>query len=97
MLAASNLVNSTTAHVYDMRTRTYLQPVFAYQTLQRFLKVNAPRLEQLRTQMDLEIERRPPVPAGTPFVELINIGLKDQGLAPTVLNAVLEEIGKQTV
>ncbi|OAX38521.1 hypothetical protein K503DRAFT_718053 [Rhizopogon vinicolor AM-OR11-026] len=93
---ATSLVNSTTAHVYDMRTRTYLQPVFAYQTLQRFLKVNAPKLEQLRTQTDLEIERRPAVPADTPLVELINIGLKDQGLAPTVLSAVLEVIGKQT-
>jgi small subunit ribosomal protein S29 len=79
-----------------MRTRTYLQPIFAYQTLQRFLKVNAPKLQQLRTQTDLEIERRPALPGGTPLVELINIGLKDQGLAPAVLNAVLEEIGKQT-
>jgi small subunit ribosomal protein S29 len=80
-----------------MRTRTYLQPIFAYQTLQRFLKVNAPRLEQLRTQTEIEIERHPLVPPGTPLVELINIGLKDQGHAPTVLDAVLEEIGKQTM
>ncbi|KAG1804613.1 mitochondrial ribosomal death-associated protein 3-domain-containing protein [Suillus variegatus] len=94
---ATNLVNSTTAHTYDMRTRTYSQPIFAYQTLQRFLKVNALRLEQLRTQTEIEIERRPPVPPGTPLVELINIGLKDQGHAPTVLGAVLEEIGKQTI
>ncbi|KAG1891671.1 mitochondrial ribosomal death-associated protein 3-domain-containing protein [Suillus fuscotomentosus] len=94
---ATNLVNSTTAHTYDMRTRTYLQPIFAYQTLQRFLKINAPRLEQLRTQTEIEIERCPPVPPDTPLVELINIGLKDQCHAPTVLDAVLAEIGRQTI
>ncbi|KAG2045876.1 hypothetical protein BDR06DRAFT_1044271 [Suillus hirtellus] len=94
---ATNLVNSTTAHTYDMRTRTYLQPIFAYQTLQRFLKINAPRLEQLRTRTEIEIERCPPVPPDTPFVELINIGLKDQCHAPTVLDAVLAEIGRQTI
>ncbi|KAG1762114.1 mitochondrial ribosomal death-associated protein 3-domain-containing protein [Suillus occidentalis] len=94
---ATNLVNSTTAHTYDMRTRTYLQPIFAYQILQRFLKINAPRLEQLRTQTEIEIERCPPVPPDTPLVELINVGLKDQCHALTVLDAVLAEIGRQTI
>jgi small subunit ribosomal protein S29 len=36
------------------------------------------------------------VPSGTSLSDLINAGLKDQGSAPTVLSALLEELGKQT-
>ncbi|KAH7929052.1 hypothetical protein BV22DRAFT_1102642 [Leucogyrophana mollusca] len=93
---AINLVNSTTTYTYDMRTRTYLQPVFAYQTLQRFLAVNRAGLEGLVTQGEVEVGRRDEVPKGTPLVELIDIGLRDQSVAPTVLSAVLEELGRQT-
>lgn len=93
---AINLVNSTTTYSYDPRTRIYLQPVFAYQTLQRFLTVNGPRLAQLHLSVDVELERRATVPAGTTLSELIKVGTKEQALAPTILSAVLEELEKQT-
>ncbi|TFY79925.1 hypothetical protein EWM64_g4084 [Hericium alpestre] len=93
---AINLVNSSSPYYYDLRTQTYLQPIFAYQTLQRFLTVNPSTLERLQTSAPIEIERRDPVPAGTPLVELIDVGLKDQLVAPTVLTALMEELGKQT-
>ncbi|KAF8835956.1 hypothetical protein BDN67DRAFT_912078 [Paxillus ammoniavirescens] len=93
---AINVVNSTTTHTYDPRTRTYLQPVFAYQTLQRFLTVNGPRLEQLRTQADVELERRATIPAGTSLSELVKAGVKEQALAPTILTALMDELETQT-
>ena len=34
-------VNSSTSYTYDPRTRTYLQPAYAAQTLQNFLTVKA--------------------------------------------------------
>ncbi|KAG6329114.1 hypothetical protein ID866_9974 [Astraeus odoratus] len=91
-----NLVNSTTTYAYDPRTRTYVQPVFAFETLQRFLTVNGPRLEQLHTKVDVELERRATVPTGTTLAELVRVGIKEQALAPTILTAVLAELGKQT-
>jgi small subunit ribosomal protein S29 len=93
---AVNLVNSTTDYVYDWRSQTYLQPSFAFQTLQRFLTVNASTIASLQTQKELRIERRAPIPAGTTLQDLIDVGLKDQVLAPTILSALLEELGQQT-
>ncbi|KAL4073494.1 mitochondrial ribosomal death-associated protein 3-domain-containing protein [Scleroderma citrinum] len=91
-----NLVNSTTSYTYDPRTATYLQPVFAFQTLQRFLTVNEARLEQLRMQSDVELERRAMITAGTTLAELVKVGIREQALAPTILTAVLGELDKQT-
>jgi len=93
---AINLVNSTTTYTYDLRTQTYLQPVFAYQTLQRFQTVNSNALRSLVTETEIEIERRAPLPVGTPITELINIGLQDQSVAPTVLPELMDALGKQT-
>lgn len=93
---AINLVNSTTSYTYDPRTATYLQPVFAFETLQRFLNVNGARLEQLRMQSDVELERRATVPAGTTLAELAKVGIREQALAPTILTATLDELGRQT-
>jgi len=42
------------------------------------------------------VEKKPLVPKDTPLTDLITIGMKDQSVAPTVLSAVLEELGKQT-
>ncbi|KAI0060655.1 hypothetical protein BV25DRAFT_1954404 [Artomyces pyxidatus] len=91
-----NLVNSTTPYVYDLRTQTYQQPIFAYQTLQRLLTVNSSALDRLVTETEVEIEKRAPLPSGTPLKTLIDVGLKDQSVAPTVLSALIEELGKQT-
>ncbi|EIN09639.1 hypothetical protein PUNSTDRAFT_51852 [Punctularia strigosozonata HHB-11173 SS5] len=93
---AINMVNSTSPYVYDLRTQTYVQPAFAFQTLQRFLTVNSAALEELKTQLEVTLDRRPaPVPAGTSLASLISIGTKDPSMAPSVLTAVLDELGKQ--
>jgi len=93
---AINTVNSTTAYVYDARTRTYVQSTYAYQTLHRFLTVNSAQLKELTTSTDITVEKKPMIPKGTPLTELITLGVKDQTVAPTVLSTVLEELGKQT-
>lgn len=94
--SAINTVNSTTAYVYDARTRTYLQPTYAYQTLQRFLTVNSNRLRTLVTQEEISIDKKPSVPKGTPLPELIAMGMKDRPIAPAILSALLKELGKRT-
>jgi small subunit ribosomal protein S29 len=93
---AINLVNSTTTYAYDPRTRLYQQATFAFQTLQRFLTVNSDRLEQLKTTVDVELERRATIPAGTLLSDLVRAGIKERALAPTILTALMEELQKQT-
>ncbi|KAG6374822.1 mitochondrial ribosomal death-associated protein 3-domain-containing protein [Boletus reticuloceps] len=93
---AINLVNSTTTYAYDARTRLYQQATFAFQTLQRFLTVNSHRLDQLKTTMDVELERRATIPVGTPLSDLVRVGIKERALAPTILMALMEELQKQT-
>jgi small subunit ribosomal protein S29 len=95
LLVAISLVNSSSAYQYDMRTQTYSQPTFASQTLRRFLAVNVAALKNMTTQKEVGIERRASLPAGTSLVDLINVGLKDQSVAPTVLEALLSELGSQ--
>ncbi|KAL1659053.1 mitochondrial ribosomal death-associated protein 3-domain-containing protein [Schizophyllum commune] len=93
-----NLVNSTTAHVYDIRTRTFAQPNYAYGTLKRLLATNAPQLAKLRTtRAHASASHRFDVPEGTPLAELARLALKDQPmtLAPVALDMLLEELGKQ--
>jgi small subunit ribosomal protein S29 len=93
---AVTLVNSSTPHIYDPRTRTYLQPAMAYQTLQRFLTVNRTNLSRLTMRNELILDRKPTLPAGTFLKDLIDVGLKDQSVAPTILSVLLSELGEQT-
>lgn len=89
-------MNSSTPYSYDLRTRTYLQPIFSQQTLQRFRTVNEHTLGSLVTEEKIEVHDGLSLPEGTPLLNLIDVGLKDQTLAPTVLTALLEVLGKQT-
>jgi small subunit ribosomal protein S29 len=70
--------------------------MMAYQLLQRLLTVNHAALSDLTTEHELELERKPTLPAGTPLPDLINVGLKDQTVAPIILNTLLSELGEQT-
>jgi len=88
-------VNSSTSYVYDPRTRTYLQPAYASQTLQNFLTVNLGFLQKLKTLEDVPIEGRATIPEGAPLTDLIAVGAKDQNSAPAILSALLEILGKQ--
>ncbi|EIM86567.1 uncharacterized protein STEHIDRAFT_147130 [Stereum hirsutum FP-91666 SS1] len=91
-----DLVNSSSNYVYDLRTQSYYQPNFAFQTLQRFKIVNAKLLEGLKVHRDVEIERHETVKGGVPLAELIEVGVQDKTVAPTVLEAMLECLGAQT-
>lgn len=91
---AIKLVNSSTPYVYDPRTRTYLQPEFSYQILQRFLKVNSAAITDLKIGKEFVVGRRP-LPVGTPLVDVINAALRDHSLAPAALKTVFEEIARQ--
>jgi small subunit ribosomal protein S29 len=92
---AINLVNSSTAYSYDLRTQTYLQPVFAQQTLERFRFVNEHALHSLVVEDKVELGGSS-LPQGTSLLKLIDVGLKDRVSAPAVLSALLEALGKQT-
>ncbi|KAI9062639.1 hypothetical protein FKP32DRAFT_1758798 [Trametes sanguinea] len=92
---AISLVNSSTAYAYDARTQTYGQPAFAQQLLKRFADVNAALLQSLTVQNSYPLEDRT-VPTGAPLADLINVGTEVQNYAPTVLNALLDELALQT-
>ncbi|KAF8159956.1 mitochondrial ribosomal death-associated protein 3-domain-containing protein [Crassisporium funariophilum] len=96
---AVNLVNSTTTHAYDIRTQTYLQPTFSFQTLQRMLTVNDVALRKLTLQTSLQLEKRE-VPAGTSLAELIEIAINDRSRsvaqAPLILETVMRALEEQT-
>ncbi|KAM6496503.1 mitochondrial carrier protein [Amanita muscaria] len=89
-----NLVNSSTPYAYDLRTQTYLQPQFAFQTLQRTLSVNSSILSSLHTTKKLFFEKRE-LPVRSSLTDLIAIGLKDASSAPAVLDALMTELGQQ--
>ena len=89
-------MNSSTPYSYDLRTQTYLQPVFAQQTLERFRSVNEHHLSSLVAEEKIDLDDGLSLPQGTPLLKLIDVGLKDQTSAPTVLAALLEALGKQT-
>ena len=93
---AVNLVNSSTPYSYDLHTQTYLQPVFAQQTLERFRSVNEHHLGSLIAEEKIDLDDGVSLPQGTPLLKLIDVGLKDRSSAPTVLAALLEALGKQT-
>jgi small subunit ribosomal protein S29 len=93
---AIKLVNSSTPYSYDLRTQTYLQPIFAQQILQHFRTVNQHSLYSLATEDKIDLHDHLTLPQGTPLLELIDVGLQDQAFAPTVLAALLEALGKQT-
>ena len=88
-------MNSSTPYSYDLRTQTYLQPIFAQQTLERFRCVNEHALNSLVAEDKIELDGSS-LPQGTPLFKLIDVGLKDRASAPAVLSALLEALGKQT-
>lgn len=92
----TDTVNSSTSYVYEPRTRTYLQPTYASQTLQKFSAANSPLIQNLKTPGDVLVEGRATIPQGAPLADLIAVGAKDQGSAPAILSALLEILGKQT-
>ena len=60
------------------------------------LTVNSAALHSLVTERTIEIEGRDPLPAGTPLPQLINAGITDKHVAPTVLSELMEALGTQT-
>ncbi|KAF9464923.1 mitochondrial ribosomal death-associated protein 3-domain-containing protein [Collybia nuda] len=92
---AVNLVNSTTPYEYDLRTQTYLQPTFAFQTLQRLQTVNSVTLSALTTHKKLVFEKRE-VPQGTSLFDLVGVALKDPASAPVILDSLMSELSVQT-
>ncbi|KAG5642823.1 hypothetical protein DXG03_002082 [Asterophora parasitica] len=92
---AKKLVDSTTPHEYDLRTRTYFQPAFSFQTLQRLQAANHAKLSALTTQKKHIFEKRE-VPLGTSLADLIGVAVKEPSLAPLILEAVMSELSTQT-
>jgi small subunit ribosomal protein S29 len=94
MVPAIDLVNSSTPYVYDPRTRTYVQPEFSYQLLQRFQKVNAEAIVNLKIGKEFAVGKRI-LPVGTLLTDVISLALKDHSFAPAALKTVFEEIARQ--
>ena len=92
----ADTVNSSTSYVYESRTRTYLQPTYASQTLQKFLAANSQLLQNMNASEDIPIEGRAAIPKGAPLADLIAVGAKDQSSAPAILSTLLGILGKQT-
>ncbi|PPQ89420.1 hypothetical protein CVT25_002186 [Psilocybe cyanescens] len=94
-----NLVNSTTSYTYNIRTQTYLQPAFSFQTLQRMLSVNRDALAAIPLSEDLVLERQT-VRAGTPLSTVIEVGIaeRDRTVAqsPAILEGVMKSLEVQT-
>lgn len=89
-------MDSSTPYVYDLRTRTYVQPKYSFQLLTRILKVNEGLLKSLQTSKDFHTEGGSKLPAGSPIADLFSIGIRDPSVAPSVVSAVFAELGEQT-
>ena len=57
--------------------------------------MNSGALRNLTLQHDVHLERRT-LTAGSPVVDLLDVGLKEQTLAPIVLTALFAELSRQT-
>ncbi|KAI0080230.1 hypothetical protein K474DRAFT_1658226 [Panus rudis PR-1116 ss-1] len=92
---AYRLLDSSTPYVYDPRTRTYVQPEFSYQLLMRFQTVNSSKLDEVKTSEEFPIPEKGSLPKGSSLNELVNLGLQDHLLAPSVFAELLTELSKQ--
>lgn len=92
---AVKLVDSTTPYEYDLRTQTYLQPAFSFQTLRRLQAANHTKLSALTTQKKHVFEKRE-VPLGTNLTDLIGVAMKEPSLAALILETVMSELSTQT-
>ncbi|KLO11620.1 hypothetical protein SCHPADRAFT_876656 [Schizopora paradoxa] len=92
---AHKLVDSSTSYVYDPRTQTYLQPVVSHQILRRFQIANAKALKEITLQRDITFDKRKPIAAGTNLSDVIDVGLREQNLSPTILSGILEQLESQ--
>ncbi|KAF9070753.1 mitochondrial ribosomal death-associated protein 3-domain-containing protein [Rhodocollybia butyracea] len=92
---AKTLVNSTTMHTYDLRTRTYFQPKFAQQLLQRTLDVNSKVLETMTMREGVNFDRRS-FPAGTTLAALAAGGAKEQAISSVAFETLIGELCAQS-
>ena len=96
---AVSLVNSTTAYTYDIRTQTYLQPVYAFQLIQRILKVNSELLNTVLLEEDLVLEKET-FTAGKSLSQLLGFAVRAKARkivqSPLVLETVMKTLEKQT-
>lgn len=89
------MVDSSTAYIYDPRTQSYLQPDYSNQLLQRMFAVNKKRFDNLKLTEEIVLEKIRPLPIGTSLKDAIKVADMDHQHAPTILSAVLKELGKQ--
>lgn len=107
---AINLVNNTSHYAYDIRTQTYAQPVYSFQTLQRMLTVNSELLNKIPLAEDLILEADGAkrgaetnriINKGTSLSQVIEVIIKEKeksrnvAAAPVFLEAVLKTLEKQ--
>ena len=89
-----NWVNSTAPFQYDARTRTFIQPTIAHETLKLFLTFNHQILNQLTLTSEVALERTT-VPAGATFATLAERGVLDPFAAPEAFKLLLERLQEQ--
>ncbi|KAH6887175.1 mitochondrial carrier protein [Coprinopsis sp. MPI-PUGE-AT-0042] len=105
---SASLINSTTPHVYDLRTQTYLQPLASYQLIQKLLQVNHAKLEKIKLKEAVHLTQPIPAPelregkrevfeVGMNLADVIGIALKDKsyGSSSVVLEGVLKGLEAQ--
>ena len=94
---AISILNSSTRYQYDLRTQTFQQNALAQQLLRRLASVNDKALQSIHLQDAIRIEKYSRTfEIGTPLTQLIQAGVTGPSAASDVLNAVLEQLGRQT-
>ncbi|TCD69100.1 37S ribosomal protein S23 mitochondrial [Steccherinum ochraceum] len=94
---ASKLVDSSTPYSYDPRTWTYAQPKYSHQLLHRLLTVNETSLRKLQLSQDLLADDGSVrLAKGSPLTDLIDFGVRDPAMAPSILARVFQELAEQT-
>jgi len=98
---AVDTVNSTTSYAYDIRTQTYLQPHFAFQTLQRMLTVNKTAFGSIHLPNSIVLDKHV-IPAGTSLAKAISIVITEKNKSgsvassPALLEGVIRTLDTQT-
>ncbi|KAJ7475250.1 mitochondrial ribosomal death-associated protein 3-domain-containing protein [Mycena galericulata] len=96
---ARRLVDASTPYTYSLRTRTYLQPRAARETLRRIGTANAHILRFLNTTAPIQLENGDALPEGTPLLDVVQAGQGEEGepAAHACLEGIIREMATQTV
>ncbi|KZP01712.1 hypothetical protein CALVIDRAFT_532488 [Calocera viscosa TUFC12733] len=92
-----DVINSSSPYHYEARTKLFNQPVISRALIQGLLEVNREALEKIKVDQDIVYGHQGQTfKAGGELSRLVVIGLEDDMDTVVILDAVMDQLGRQT-